>query len=352
MPLLVLLDDNMSRRPTEKIPAHIYDARSLQSFTPEDFIAAWYEHLEDRATTTVKGYDVTIRSLIAWLAENGIDRPQRSDLIHYRDYLAEPHTSRKTGRTTIFTADTQARYFRGAKMFFAFLADRGLYPDIAKDIRIPRTQPQIHKRDYLKREDILRILETTDGNAETEMRNYCMILMIVLCGLRVNELRLANVGDIEEKGNEVRLYIQGKGHTAKDAYKKIPPELWHPLKIYIAKRRAPADAPLFSTARNNARPGGQRISETGISRIIKTVLINAGYNSKRITAHSLRHTSITFDRLAGATLEEAQRHARHTDITITQRYDHSLEQTEAQDEARIAAYLFGNDPEDDNNAQD
>ena len=323
-----------------------YAARSLQPFDAGAFIEAWYEHLEDRAASTEKGYDVTIRALLAWLRENGIDHPTRSDLIHYRDYLAQPHTSRKTGRETTFTADTQARYFRGAKMFFAFLEDHGYYPDITKDIRIPKTQPHIHKRDYLSREDVLQILESIDGNSETDMRNYCIILMIILCGLRINEIRIADVGDIEEKGTEVRLYIQGKGHTAKDAYKKIPPELWQPLKRYIQKRRAVASDPLFVTARNNARESGKRISNTGISRIIKKVLIDAGYNSKRLTAHSLRHTSITFDRLAGATLEEAQRHARHTDITITQRYDHSLELTEAQDEARIAAYLFGKTEED------
>lgn len=323
-----------------------YAARTLQTFDADAFIEAWYEHLEDRAASTVKGYDVTIRALLSWLSENGIQHPTRSDLIHYRQYLAEPHTSRKTGRETTFTADTQARYFRGAKMFFKFLETRGYYPDITQDIRMPKYNAKVHKRDYLTREDVLRILETVDGNTETDMRNYCIILMIVLCGLRINEIRTADVGDIEEKGTEVRLNIKGKGHTAKDTFKKIPPELSQPLKRYIQKRRACASDPLFVTARNNAREGGKRISNTGISRIVKKVLIDAGYNSKRLTAHSLRHTSVTMLRKSGATLEEAQRHARHTDINTTQIYDHSMDIEEAQDEARIAAYLFGKTEEE------
>ena len=98
---------------------------------------------------------------------------------------------------------------------------------------------------------------------------------------------------------------------------------------------------------SNAKPGGGRLTEPSISRIIKNRLKGAGYDSRRIVPHSLRHTSVTLDRKAGASLEEASKHARHSSITITQRYDHALEKADAKDERRIMDYLFNGDSLDD-----
>ena len=73
----------------------------------------------------------------------------------------------------------------------------------------------------------------------------------------------------------------------------------------------------------------------------------AGYDSRRITAHSLRHTSVTLDRKAGASLEEASKHARHSNVVITGRYDHAMEKAEAKDERRIMDYLFHGEAQED-----
>ena len=323
-------------------------APATQDFNISMFSEAWEEWTRDRSETTRRGYNVTIKAFLYWIQEEGITRPQRSDIIRYREYLNTTHTSRLNGKPVLFTADTQARYFRGVKMFFSFLEAAGLYKDITKNIRSPKTNPAEFKRDYLEKEDILTILRSIDTRGETNKRNYALILTIILCGLRVIEISRANIGDIEKKGKERRLYIQGKGHDTKDTYKKIEPVLYEAIQDYLKMRDdISPEAPLFAAVGNNAKPGGGRLNVTSISRIVKTVLIKAGYNSKRLTAHSLRHTSITLDRKAGATIEEAQRHARHTSIVITQRYDHLLEKAEAQDEARIVNYLFSKEEEAD-----
>ena len=320
---------------------------ATQLFNASLFANLWSEWLRDVSETTRKGYEVTIKSFLSWIAENDIKQPQREDIIDYRDFLAAPHASRKTGRPIKYTADTQARYFRGVKMFFSFLEANNLYKDITKNVRSPRTTPTEYKRDFLEKEDVIKILRNIDTRGEANKRNYALVLALVLCGFRIIEIQRANIGDIEQRGSEIRLYIQGKGHTDKDNYKKLPPELWSAITDYLAFRgKAPAEAPLFASVGTNARKGGERLTIPSISRLVKNVLKEAGYNSKRITAHSLRHTSVTLDRKAGASLEEASRHARHSSIAITQRYDHLLEKTEAKDEERIAAYLFGGTEEE------
>lgn len=317
---------------------------NAQGFNSFHFAEAWEAWIKDRADTTQAGYNVTVKCLLEWLNNNNITVPTREDIVSYRQWLITPHTSRKTGEEITFSADTAARYFRGCKMFFSFLETQGLYNDITKNIRSPKTKIKEFKRDSLEREDCLRIFESIDTSTETGKRDYCLILACVSCGFRIIEMQRANIGDIETHAGERRLYIKGKGHLEKDDYKKIEAELWEALDDYLSTRGTKdKEAPLFAAVASNAKPGGGRLTEPSISRIIKGILKNAGYDSRRITAHSLRHTSVTLDRKAGASLEEASKHARHSSITITQRYDHALEKADAKDERRILDYLFNGD---------
>ena len=321
-------------------------------FNINQFESAWNAWIMDRAEITQAGYNVTVRAFIDWLYQNDITQPTREDIVKYREWLLTPHPSRKTGEEITFSADTCARYFRGVKMFFSFLEDQGLYKNITKNVRSPKTKVRQFKRDSLEREDCLKILASINTATEAGKRDYALILACISCGFRIIEMQRANIGDIETYNGERRIYIRGKGHLEKDDYKKIEPELWRALEDYLNARGVKdKDAPLFSAVKSNAKPGGGRLTEPSISRIIKNVLKKAGYDSKRITAHSLRHTSVTLDRKAGASLEEASKHARHSSITITQRYDHALEKAEAKDERRIMDYLFTGETQKDDMAQ-
>ena len=321
------------------------------SFNIAGFSAQWEAWIKDRAQSTQAGYNVTVKAFLEWVREEGITRPDRDTIISYRDYLLTPHISRKTGKEITFSADTAARYFRGCKMFFGFLEAQRLYSNITANVRSPKTQATEFKRDFLEREDVLKVLGSIDRRNETGKRDYCLILACVSCGFRIIELQRANIGDIETHAGEHRIYIQGKGHLEKDAYKKIEKELWEALEDYLTFRGThDKEAPLFAAVSSNAKPGGGRLTEPSISRIVKYVLKGAGYDSRRITAHSLRHTSVTLDRKAGASLEEASKHARHSNVVITGRYDHAMEKAIAKDERRIMDYLFNlgtqEDPQD------
>lgn len=325
---------------------------TAHSFNSSTFAEAWESWIKDRANTTQAGYNVTVKCFLEWASSEGIRHPEREDIVSYRQWLLTPHASRKTGEIITFSADTAARYFRGCKMFFSFLEDHGLYKNVTRNVRSPKTKSTEFKRDSLEREDVLRILESIDKSTEAGKRDFALMLACVSCGFRIIELQRADIGDIETHAGERRLYIQGKGHIEKDDYKKLESELWQALDAYLTARGTrDKEAPLFAAVASNAKPGGGRLTEPSISRIVKGVLKKAGYDSRRITAHSLRHTSVTLDRKAGASLEEASKHARHSSITITQRYDHALEKAEATDERRIMDYLFNGNATKDTEAQ-
>lgn len=82
------------------------------------------------------------------------------------------------------------------------------------------------------------------------------------------------------------------------------------------------------------------MSTRSISGIIKARLRSAGYDSERLTAHSLRHTAVTLSLLGGNSLQEVQQFARHSNIATTQIYAHNLDRAKNKCENTIANAIF------------
>ena len=76
-----------------------------------------------------------------------------------------------------------------------------------------------------------------------------------------------------------------------------------------------------------------------ISAIVRYRLSQVGLHSNRVTAHSLRHTAITLALMGGATIQEAQMLARHSDINTTLIYAHNIDRIESAPERKIDSLL-------------
>lgn len=283
----------------------------------------------DVKPTTMKGYITCIRQFSKWLNANGITQPQREDIKAYKRHLDESK----------FTAGTKAQYLRSVKHFFKWADAEGLYPNIADNIKAAKVRADNTKRDSFSEEDIKRILESIDRSTEAGKRNYAMIILSVTCGLRIIEMQRADIEDLQTiKGQKV-LYIQGKGHDSKDDYKKLVPEVAAAIDDYLqCRENIKKSEPLFVGTGNRAR--GNRLTEPSISRIIKQTFIAAGYDSKKLTAHSLRHTSNTMLFKSGADLYKVQQHARHSDPKTTEVYLHVLDKEADTSEQDIYNQIF------------
>ena len=302
----------------------------------------------DVQEVTVKSYGVCLRCFMEWLQDNNIRQPQRADILDYVKYLASPHPRRtrcdrsnsEPGSIITYSAGTQARYLRAVKMFFKWTSQEGLFPNVADNVKGAKVRADNTKRDPLMKDDAKTVLDSIDTSTDAGKRDYAMILLSITAGLRIIEMQRANIGNMETLAGEHVLFIQGKGHDEADAYKKLTPEVYSAIMDYLNTRTKKDDAaPLFASTGNRSR--GQRLTEPSISRIIKTRLVNAGYDTHRISAHSLRHTSVTFLLEAGATIQEAQHHARHASPETTGIYAHNIDQRKDHSEQRIYNFLFG-----------
>lgn len=288
----------------------------------------------DVKETTIKGYNVCLRKFIKYLYDNNIHQPKREDIRAYKEYINKQS----------FTAGTKAQYLRTVKHFFKWTSSEGLYPNIADNIKGVKVKQDNTKKEAFNEADIKTILNSIDTASEKGKRNYAIILLAVTCGLRIIEMQRANIEDIQTiKGQKV-LYIQGKGHDSKDDYKKLIPAVAEAIENYLQIRQPyKKNSPLFAGAGNRSR--GERLTIPSISRTIKEVFINAGYNSKKLTAHSLRHTSNTLLFKSGADLYQVQKHARHQDPKTTEIYLHILDKENDTSEQEIYNQIYKEEKE-------
>lgn len=293
----------------------------------DDLQARFIEYL-DASPRTVETYAKAIRQFFRYMKRHGIAQPDRQTVIAYREELKDK------GRKPA----TVQNYIIAIRLFFDWTETAGLYPNIARHVKGAKLTRE-HKKDSLTGEQVKTILQKIDRTTKQGRRDYALFALMVTGGLRDIEAHRANVEDLRTVGGTPVLFLQGKGREERAEYIKVVPEVEKALREMLADRNAPAGgAPLFYSLSNNNRGG--RLTARSISGIIKQRLINAGFNSDRLTAHSLRHTAVTLALLGGISLQEAQQFARHTDISTTQIYAHNLDRMKNQSESTIARAIF------------
>ncbi|MCD8287184.1 MAG: site-specific integrase [Clostridia bacterium] len=309
-----------------------------------DFVA-WI----DRSDKTARTYITNLRQFAYWMQETGTTQPTRADIVAYRNDL----TARGLKPNTV------TAYLRVVKEFFCWTAAQGLYPNIAATVRAPKVDHSTHKKDALTPHEVQEVEQSIDATAQAKTeaaaaalkdtagrvqrseeqgkRLRAIYLLAVNAGLRTVEISRANVKDLETKGGQAWLYIWGKGHTEPDQKKALAPEVAAAVKEYLACRsdRPTGNSPLFVSTGN--RSGGQRIASTTISTMLKRAMQEAGYNSERLTAHSLRHTAGTNVQQLTGDIYQTQKYMRHANPATTEIYLHN--ETEQQ-EAAIAQQLY------------
>jgi integrase/recombinase XerC len=274
-----------------------------------------YERQLDAEPKTIATYSRALKQLKVYFAEHGITEPNRQNIMDFRDSLKVNHKP-----TTV-----QA-YLIAARLFFRWLESEGLYPNIAEHVKGVKLDRD-NKRDYFNADQIKSILNRIDRTTIQGRRDYAILALMVTCGLRTIEVSRANIADLRQLGGITILNIQGKKHEERVDYVKVSATVESIIRASLADRKTVKNTdPLFVSSSN--KNTGERLTTRSISRIVKTHLVNAGFNSSTQTAHSLRHTAVTLALLAGKSIYETQEFARHADISTTTIYAHALDKAE------------------------
>lgn len=257
-----------------------------------------------------------------FLADNGKNflSADRNIFIEYKKFLSNT-VKPATGRL----------YLTVVKLFIKWLASvDSEITDYASDVSNIKIDSTSHAKDALTADEGRKLLASLNikDDSEKNLRNRAMITLMITLGLRTVEITRLDVGDIVTLRGELFLQIFGKGRSGKNDFVMLPSKCHELIQDYLAVReklhgKPTAKAPMFvSTSRSNK---GQRLQATAISRIAKLALIDAGFNSPRLTAHSLRHTAATLMISSGADIAAVQKVLRHKSINTTMIYRHDLD---------------------------
>ena len=166
---------------------------------------------------------------------------------------------------------------------------------------------------YLEESECERLLDACDG--PFALRDYCILMLFMSCGLRVSELVSLNKTDIYEdhvrvlgKGNKERVVFFGDGcREAIDDY----------LLVRQEDKIIPADKNALFISRDNCR-----ISVRGVQKMVEKKLKIAGLDATRYSPHKLRHTAATLMLKNGVDTRALQEVLGHSNLNTTQIYTH------------------------------
>jgi len=314
----------MSVTVAENNPAYVYQAELT-----EELVSRFYRFI-DAKPQTAYAYKRAIKPFFIYLRERGISRPSREDVIEYKSIL-----ERKVKASTVQS------YMASLRLFFRWLSQEGIYKDITDHVKVSKiSRDPLSRKDILAEAQMREILQGMDRTTETGKRDYAILALMATTGLRCIEIVRADVGDLRHTAHGLVLYVQGKGRTDKGEYVEISEPVRKALSDYqSAREKLTGKDPLFSSASD--RNYGSRLTTRTVSGIVKGNLRGAGYDSERLTAHSIRHTAAMTYLKHGERAERVQQMLRHRDISTTMIYLNHLEREENTCVATATRAIFG-----------
>lgn len=283
------------------------------SFSTNDLIEQFLADAQIRENSKIR-YRKSLKEYFKWIDKNNIELKNvtLTELLQYKADL-ETTTSIRSG--TKLSGFTVGAYLMAVKVFYNWGESKGLMFNPGKALKSPKREKKF-KRKPLTVGEANKLLDYFETQS---MRDFAIVNLMLLGGLRTIEVARINVGDIKDNAGVRVLYVQGKGKSEADNYIKLVDSAFFPIKKYILSRKdANGDSPLF-VSEGITNSNGRLIPGT-ISELVKAGLRAIGMDHPQWTAHSLRHTAFTTATDLGASIESIRDMARHSSTTPTEGY--------------------------------
>jgi integrase/recombinase XerD len=146
---------------------------------------------------------------------------------------------------------------------------------------------------------------------EKDVRNYLILRLLYMAGLRVSELCQLCWKDTVPRGETGQITVLGKGGKVRTIL--LPPTLWEQLQQLRVD--ACVNDPVFRSKH------GKPLDRIRVFRIVKAAASRAGIN-ENVSPHWLRHAHASHSLDRGSPLHLTQRTLGHSRIGTTERYLH------------------------------
>lgn len=271
-------------------------------------LVAYMNYLRDHkglSAATLSSYQKDLEQFIEAMELRGLSEADQVSKTHLTIYFAELKASGKAS-ASVTRASVSIRSF-----FRYLLMERWLEHDPFLQMEMPKHQKK--SPHVLSEEQVVRLLDMPDLLTPTGLRDKAMLELLYATGIKVTELIMLNIDDVDTSLRFVRC----GGDTGKERiipFSEIT-AVW--LEKYLSNARfilaGEEETALFPN-----RLGG-RISRQGFWKTIKKYGTEAAIEAD-ITPHTLRHSFAAHLLDHGADLRSVSEMLGHADLTSTQVY--------------------------------
>lgn len=269
--------------------------------------------LRGNSPRTSEIYDLYINYFIDYLGDLNIKDVTRQSIKDYTLYLLDrninPNKYTKKLATKKLSRYTIKTYVSHLKTFFIWLYNEN-YKDenIFINYKFPKLPKQI--KPILSDSDVVLLLSNVNDSNYLGSRNYCIILLMLDSGLRVQEVPALNIEDFNIINNS--LFIKdSKG--GRDRIVPVSIFTSAALQKYLKFRRLiNNDNALFLDLKRN------RITTSAIKSYM--FRLKRKLNIDKLNPHLLRHTFATKFIINGGDIVNLQLIMGHSDLDTTRKY--------------------------------
>ena len=230
------------------------------------------------------------------------------ELYRYQSFSPEMLNSNQS-----LSAASRCRRTSSVKSFFQYLTTKRHLLDynVCQELDMPKRQSSLPR--YLEETECEKLLSVCDG--PYGLRDYCILMIFMSCGLRVSELVSLNLTDLYED----HLRVIGKGNKERVVF--FAEGCQEAIEDYLAVRDDgkihPEDKNALFISRDH-----RRISVRGVQKMLDKKLMLAGLDASRFSPHKLRHTAATLMLKNGVDTRSLQEVLGHSNLNTTQIYTH------------------------------
>jgi site-specific recombinase XerD len=307
----------------------------------EPLIELFCENL-DIKKNSMMSYKALLLRYVRYLKRHNISNAKRSDIINYREQMWEEGLKANTIQKQIVVI---RNFYQWLKVNQRQLEFEEIYQfNIAEQIKGAKIDRN-YKKEPLNKEQAIKLIEIAKQNRTdiTGYRNYAIILLMIITGIRSIEVVRAMKADISKLFEYSILYVHGKGKDGADTFVKLSQEVTDALNDYLNRRK---DNSRYLFVTHGETSSCQQLSSNTLRRAITVLMKKAGIYNAKHTPHSLRHTTAYLNLQAGGTLESTQQLLRHKNIETTLIYAHNINRINDDSEFRINNYLFDEEEEE------
>ena len=239
----------------------------------------WLRQERGLSTATIQDYCGAADRFFFWLEERGtpLDAVQMADI---DDAFAAEHRREAWSRRTIHD------YAQRLRAFFLYAEARSwCRTGLAAGIMAPRFMADEIVPKGLRREDVLRLLASVQGDRPVDKRDRAILMLFVTYGLRAGEVAGLRLDDLDWENEIIRVRCPKPGRTH---VWPLSPDVGNAILRYIREARPTGfGRSLFFTSNAPIRPVGRKT----LGKIVRDRLAGIGIVSGRRGTHALRHAA-------------------------------------------------------------